>query len=51
MDSKRVILYCKKVENDLLNLKEQTENENGRILLVFCAIYGLTNAVYKILNM
>lgn len=51
MDSKWVILYCKKVENDLLNLKEQIENENGRTLSVFCAIWGLTNTVYKILNM
>jgi predicted AAA+ superfamily ATPase len=36
-----------KAANDLLNLKKQIENENGKVPYVLCVICGLTNAAYK----
>ena len=36
-----------KAANDLLNLKKQIQNENGKVPYVLCVICGLTNAAYK----
>lgn len=36
-----------KAANDLLNLKKQIENENGKVPSVLCVICGLTNAAYQ----
>ncbi len=36
-----------KAANDLINLKNQIEKENGKIPSVLCVICGLTNAAYK----
>jgi len=36
-----------KAANDLLNLKKQIENENGKAPSVLCVICGLTNAAYQ----
>lgn len=36
-----------KAANDLLNLKKQIENENGKEPSVLCVICGLTSAAYK----
>lgn len=36
-----------KAANDLINLKKQIENENGKAPKVLCVICGLTNAAYK----
>lgn len=36
-----------KAANDLLNLKNQIENENGKAPSVLCVICGLTNAAYQ----
>ena len=36
-----------KAANDLLNLKKQIENENGKPPSVLCVICGLTNATYQ----
>ena len=36
-----------KAANDLLNLKSQIENENGKAPSVLCVICGLTNAAYQ----
>ena len=36
-----------KAANDLLNLKKQIEDENGKAPAVLCVICGLTNAAYQ----
>ena len=36
-----------KAANDLLNIKKQIEDENGKAPSVLCVICGLTNAAYK----
>ena len=36
-----------KAANDLLNLKKQIEDENGKAPSVLCVICGLTNAAYQ----
>lgn len=36
-----------KAANDLVNIKKQIENENGKAPSVLCVICGLTNAIYK----
>ena len=36
-----------KAANDLLNLKKQIEDENGKVPSVLCVICGLTNAAYQ----
>ena len=36
-----------KAANDLVNLKKQIENENGKVPSVLCVICGLTNAAYQ----
>ena len=36
-----------KAANDLLNLKKQIEDENGKAPSVLCVICGLTNAAYR----
>ena len=36
-----------KAANDLLNLKKQIEDEDGKVPSVLCVICGLTNAAYK----
>lgn len=36
-----------KAANDLLNLKKQIEDEDGKVPSVLCVICGLTNAVYQ----
>lgn len=36
-----------KAANDLVNLKNQIESENGKIPSVLCVICGLTNAAYQ----
>ena len=36
-----------KAANDLINLKNQIENENGKAPSVLCVICGLTNAAYQ----
>ena len=36
-----------KAANDLINLKEQIEKENGKVPSVLCVICGLTNAAYQ----
>lgn len=36
-----------KLSFDLLNLKKQIEDENGKVPSVFCVICGLTNAAYR----
>ena len=36
-----------KAANDLLNLKKQIEDENGKTPSVLCVICGLTNATYQ----
>ena len=36
-----------KAANDLLNLKKQIENENGKAPSVLCVICGLTSAAYQ----
>lgn len=36
-----------KAANDLLNIKKQIENENGKVPSVLCVICGLTNAAYQ----
>ena len=33
--------------NDLLNLKKQIEDEDGKVPSVLCVICGLTNAAYQ----
>ena len=36
-----------KAANDLLNLKKQIEDEDGKVPSVLCVICGLTNAAYQ----
>lgn len=36
-----------KAANDLINLKEQIEKENGKVPSVLCVICGLTNVAYQ----